>query len=53
MLLLLLPLFQVGILRRGRYLKGKQVGKGDMVQPGDQVSTELPASRPLVIVQLD
>lgn len=28
---------KVGILRRGRYLKGKQVGKGNMVQPGDQV----------------
>ncbi|KAI3436244.1 hypothetical protein D9Q98_002297 [Chlorella vulgaris] len=28
---------KVGILRRGRYMKGKQVGKGNMVQPGDQV----------------
>lgn len=27
----------MGILRRGRYMKGKQVGKGTMVQPGDQV----------------
>lgn len=31
------PLWQVGILRRGRFVKGKQVGKGVMVQPGDQV----------------
>lgn len=28
---------KVGILRRGRYLKGKQVGKGEMVKVGDQV----------------
>lgn len=28
---------QVGILRRGRYMKGKQVGKGEMVKVGDQV----------------
>ncbi len=27
----------MGILRRGRYMKGKQVGKGPMVQAGDQV----------------
>ena len=30
---------QVGILRRGRYMKGKQVGKGEMVKVGDQVSS--------------
>ena len=29
---------QVGILRRGRYMKGKQVGKGEMIKVGDQVS---------------
>ncbi|PSC76187.1 Biotin carboxyl carrier of acetyl-carboxylase isoform B [Micractinium conductrix] len=28
---------KVGILRRGRYMKGKQVGKGEMVKVGDQV----------------
>ncbi len=29
--------FQVGILRRGRYVKGKQVGKGNVVEVGDIV----------------
>ncbi len=28
---------KVGVLRRGRYLKGKQVGKGAMVEPGTVV----------------
>jgi hypothetical protein len=31
---------QVGILRRGRYMKGKQVGKGEMIKVGDQVSKQ-------------
>ena len=39
--------------RTAAIMQSLGVGKGDMVQPGDPVSTELPASRPLVIVQLD
>lgn len=34
---------QVGILRRGRYMKGKQVGKGEMVKVGDKVRPRLQA----------
>lgn len=35
------PLFvqQVGILRRGRFVKGKQVGKGPVAEVGDTIKS--------------
>eukprot|EP01026_Neomeris_dumetosa_P033208 TRINITY_DN26451_c0_g1_i4.p2 TRINITY_DN26451_c0_g1~~TRINITY_DN26451_c0_g1_i4.p2 ORF type:complete len:123 (+),score=26.04 TRINITY_DN26451_c0_g1_i4:31-369(+) len=28
---------KVGVLRRGRYVKGKRIGKGDLINEGDEV----------------
>lgn len=36
---------QVGVLRRGKYVKGKRIGKGDLVQEVCSVDTH---SRPVV-----